>query len=24
VVSLAGDWVTVIREGRGPSNKLLG
>lgn len=24
VVSLAGDWVTVLREGRGPSNKLLG
>ena len=24
VVSLAGDWVTVIREGRGPSNRLLG
>jgi len=22
VVSLAGDWVTVLREGRGPSNKL--
>ena len=24
VVSLAGDWVTVLREGRGPSNKLIG
>jgi tRNA threonylcarbamoyl adenosine modification protein (Sua5/YciO/YrdC/YwlC family) len=24
VVSLAGDWVTVLREGRGPSNRLLG
>jgi tRNA threonylcarbamoyl adenosine modification protein (Sua5/YciO/YrdC/YwlC family) len=24
VVSLAGDWVTVVREGRGPSNKLIG
>lgn len=24
VVSLAGDFVTVLREGRGPSNKLLG
>jgi tRNA threonylcarbamoyl adenosine modification protein (Sua5/YciO/YrdC/YwlC family) len=24
VVSLAGDWVTVVREGRGPSNKLMG
>lgn len=24
VVSLAGDWITVIREGRGPSNKLIG
>ena len=24
VVSLAGDWVTILREGRGPSNKLLG
>lgn len=24
VVSLSGDWVTVVREGRGPSNKLLG
>jgi tRNA threonylcarbamoyl adenosine modification protein (Sua5/YciO/YrdC/YwlC family) len=24
VVSMAGDWVTVIREGRGPSNRLLG
>ena len=24
VVSLAGDWITVLREGRGPSNKLLG
>ena len=24
VVSLAGDWVTVIREGRGPANRLLG
>jgi tRNA threonylcarbamoyl adenosine modification protein (Sua5/YciO/YrdC/YwlC family) len=24
VVSLAGDWVTVVREGRGPSNRLLG
>lgn len=23
VVSLAGDWVTVLREGRGPSNRLL-
>jgi tRNA threonylcarbamoyl adenosine modification protein (Sua5/YciO/YrdC/YwlC family) len=23
VVSLAGDWVTVLREGRGPSNKLI-
>jgi tRNA threonylcarbamoyl adenosine modification protein (Sua5/YciO/YrdC/YwlC family) len=23
VVSLAGDWITVIREGRGPSNKVL-
>ena len=24
VVSLAGDWVTILREGRGPSNRLLG
>jgi tRNA threonylcarbamoyl adenosine modification protein (Sua5/YciO/YrdC/YwlC family) len=24
VVSLAGDWITVVREGRGPSNKLIG
>jgi tRNA threonylcarbamoyl adenosine modification protein (Sua5/YciO/YrdC/YwlC family) len=24
VVSLAGDWVTVLREGRGPSNRLIG
>ncbi|MBN2574227.1 MAG: threonylcarbamoyl-AMP synthase [Deltaproteobacteria bacterium] len=24
VVSLAGDWVTVLREGRGPANKLIG
>jgi len=24
VVSLAGDWVTVLREGRGPSNKVIG
>lgn len=24
VVSLAGDWVTILREGRGPSNKLIG
>lgn len=24
VVSLAGDWISVIREGRGPSNKVLG
>jgi tRNA threonylcarbamoyl adenosine modification protein (Sua5/YciO/YrdC/YwlC family) len=24
VVSLAGDWITVLREGRGPSNKVLG
>ena len=24
VVSLADDWVTVLREGRGPSNKLMG
>ena len=24
VVSLAGEWVTVLREGRGPSNKLIG
>jgi tRNA threonylcarbamoyl adenosine modification protein (Sua5/YciO/YrdC/YwlC family) len=24
VVSLAGDWVTMIREGRGPANRLLG
>jgi tRNA threonylcarbamoyl adenosine modification protein (Sua5/YciO/YrdC/YwlC family) len=23
VVSLAGDWVTVLREGRGPANKLI-
>jgi tRNA A37 threonylcarbamoyladenosine synthetase subunit TsaC/SUA5/YrdC len=23
VVSLAGDWISVIREGRGPSNKVL-
>jgi tRNA threonylcarbamoyl adenosine modification protein (Sua5/YciO/YrdC/YwlC family) len=23
VVSLAGDWITVIREGRGPSNKVM-
>ncbi len=23
VVSLAGDWVTVLREGRGPSNRLM-
>jgi tRNA threonylcarbamoyl adenosine modification protein (Sua5/YciO/YrdC/YwlC family) len=23
VVSLAGDWITVVREGRGPSNKVL-
>jgi tRNA threonylcarbamoyl adenosine modification protein (Sua5/YciO/YrdC/YwlC family) len=23
VVSLAGDWVTVVREGRGPSNRLI-
>jgi tRNA threonylcarbamoyl adenosine modification protein (Sua5/YciO/YrdC/YwlC family) len=23
VVSLAGDWVTILREGRGPSNKLI-
>jgi tRNA threonylcarbamoyl adenosine modification protein (Sua5/YciO/YrdC/YwlC family) len=24
VVSLAGDWVTVLREGRGPANRLMG
>ena len=24
LVSLAGDWITVLREGRGPSNKLIG
>jgi tRNA threonylcarbamoyl adenosine modification protein (Sua5/YciO/YrdC/YwlC family) len=24
VVSLAGDWVTVLREGRGPSSRLIG
>ena len=24
VVSLAGDWISVLREGRGPSNKVLG
>ncbi len=24
VISLAGDWVTVLREGRGPSNRLMG
>jgi tRNA A37 threonylcarbamoyladenosine synthetase subunit TsaC/SUA5/YrdC len=24
VVSLAGDWVTILREGRGPASKLSG